>query len=205
MAFPATIDVYTNQVDNSDYVLAADINGVQGDGDSNGGLEAIEAKLGIDSSAVATSIDYLLKNAASVDPGHSHSLLTNIATAGNKIWIYQNVAWTGWTIVAVTDAVLAVKGGSQAYNVTGGQVVGTWTQPDHTLATSEIPAHTHQLGSNDSTAGDSATPNLREFIRDYGSGNGLACTSSSTGGGTAHNHGTTYRPAACVGIVIEKS
>lgn len=45
-------------------------------------IAAIETKLGIDASAVATSIDYLLKNAASANPGHTHSAtsLTNIMT-----------------------------------------------------------------------------------------------------------------------------
>ena len=37
-------------------------------------IEAIQTKLGIDSSAVATSIDYLLKNTSSSNPGHKHTL-----------------------------------------------------------------------------------------------------------------------------------
>jgi len=37
-------------------------------------LEAIQTKLGVDSSAVVTSIDYLLKNTASSNPGHKHTL-----------------------------------------------------------------------------------------------------------------------------------
>lgn len=36
-------------------------------------LEALQAKVGIDSSAVATSLDYLLKNASSSNPGHRHT------------------------------------------------------------------------------------------------------------------------------------
>ena len=35
---------------------------------------ALETKVGADSSAVATSIDYLLKNTSSTDPGHKHTL-----------------------------------------------------------------------------------------------------------------------------------
>ena len=113
MAFPASIDVFTNRIDNSDYVIAADINGVQGDGASSGGIEAVEAKLGIDSSAVATSIDYLLKSASSVDPGHKHQLLVDFfVSATTKLYFYANTPPTGWTTVAVTDSVLAVKGGS---------------------------------------------------------------------------------------------
>ena len=37
-------------------------------------LEAIQTKLGVDSSAVATTIDYLLKNTSSSNPGHKHTL-----------------------------------------------------------------------------------------------------------------------------------
>lgn len=38
-------------------------------------LNNLEAKVGIDNSAVVTSLDYLLKNAASIEPGHKHSKL----------------------------------------------------------------------------------------------------------------------------------
>ena len=36
-------------------------------------LNNLEAKVGIDASANASSIDYLLKNPASVNPGHKHN------------------------------------------------------------------------------------------------------------------------------------
>lgn len=35
-------------------------------------LNNLEAKVGIDASAVTSSLDYLLKNAASIEPGHKH-------------------------------------------------------------------------------------------------------------------------------------
>lgn len=198
--FPTSLDSYATLVDNTDDVLAAIPN------NHADAIEALEAKVGIDSSAVVTSLDYLLKSASSVDPGHLHSVYGDFIASGRKLWIYENVAVTGWTIVAVTDAVLAVKGGSNDYNVSGGQTGGSWTWPSHTLTSADIPAHTHTMGSNDSTAGDSSTPNLREFIRDSGSGNGLECTSSSTGSGGAHSHGsTTFRPLACIGIIIQKT
>lgn len=38
-------------------------------------LNNLEAKVGIDNSAVPTSLDYLLKNVASIEPGHKHSKL----------------------------------------------------------------------------------------------------------------------------------
>lgn len=58
---------------------------------------------------------------------------------GTKIWFYQNVAPAGWTLDATpSDELLAVKGGTQAYNAAGGTVAGTWT-----VAGLTKDAHTH--------------------------------------------------------------
>ena len=57
MTFPTTL---TNAVDGVTEIIAAHLNN-------------LEAKVGIDGSAVVTSLDYLLKNAASHDPGHLHT------------------------------------------------------------------------------------------------------------------------------------
>ena len=59
MAFPTDL---TGFVDHVTVITAAHLN-------------ALEAKVGVDASAVVTSLDYLLKNPASIDPGHKHSLL----------------------------------------------------------------------------------------------------------------------------------
>jgi len=62
----------------------------------------------------------------------------------------------------------------------------------HTLTVSEIPAHTHNLGSKDSTAGNGGAFN-EEFIEDPAdTTNGPNVTSSSTGGGSAHNNLQPY-------------
>lgn len=37
-------------------------------------IEALETKVGTDDSAVTTSLDYLVKNSSSVNPGHKHTL-----------------------------------------------------------------------------------------------------------------------------------
>ena len=37
-------------------------------------IEALQTKVGVDSSAVATSLDYLVKNTSSSNPGHKHTL-----------------------------------------------------------------------------------------------------------------------------------
>ena len=121
---------------------------------------------------------------------------------GTKMYFYQNAAPTGWTYdSAVVDRVLSVKGGSNAYNANGGTEAGTWTQPGHTLTTDEIPSHTHSVptasavptgGGAYSTPGDSATQA------------NAAPVAEATGGGGSHNHGTTYRPYAAIGIIATK-
>lgn len=137
------------------------------------------------------------------DTGSALSAITKEAfPSGTKMYFYQNTAPTGWTYSSgVTDAVLAVKGGSQAYNANGGTEAGTWTQPDHTLTTSEIPSHTHSQVCDSRGAGSNF----------YGAYSGAPAAfmynpynTGSAGGGNAHNHGTTYRPAAAIGIICEK-
>ena len=133
-------------------------------------------------------------------------------TSGRVLWIYENTAPTGWTIVAAcADTVLAVKGGANAYNVNGGNQAGTWTQTNHlhttgdfTLTTNEMPAHTHVF-TDINVAGSNIPPAA-------GGGNIGSGPTGSTGGGAAHNHGNTgnsatantWRPAGSVGIVISK-
>ena len=66
--------------------------------------------------------------------------------SNNKIWMYSNAATDGWVVdSSLTDRVLAIKGGSAAYNVNGGNTGGTWTQPAHQHAgtTAGGSAHSH--------------------------------------------------------------
>jgi len=130
-----------------------------------------------------------------------------------KVWFYQNVAPTGWTIdVTAADSVLAVKGGSNAYNINGGNQAGTWTQPshihataDHTLTIPEMPAHTHpERGQGAGQYGGG----LYAYDTPY-----YTVNTGSTGGGQPHNHGdttsnataNTWRPLANVGIICIKN
>jgi hypothetical protein len=132
-----------------------------------------------------------------------------------KCWFYLNTAPTGWTIDNTpADALLCVKGGSNAYNTTGGTQAGTWTQNhihttgDVTLSSSQsgVPVHTHPV-----------------LAYQYGGGTPLyvALTGTQVGGetpvsgnnaavdaATAHNHGntstatsSTWRPLGQIGII----
>jgi len=48
--------------------------------------------------------------------------------SGTEMWFNQNTAPTGWTINSTpADSLLAVKGGTDDYNVAGGTEAGIWT------------------------------------------------------------------------------
>lgn len=141
-----------------------------------------------------------------------------------KAWVYRNDTCEGWVIDAtVTDRVLAVKGGANAYNVNGGNPAGTWTQPGHTLTAAEIPDHAHS-GTVDSDGNH--THNVKtwviggaidDVIQQIDDGNASDAapaaaesagahthtftTDTDGGGDGSHNHGVTYRPAAAVGTL----
>jgi len=68
--FPTTIDNFTNPL-SSDYLNSPDH--ASQHANANDAIEALEAKVGVDSSSVNTSLDYKVKNSSSVDPGHKHS------------------------------------------------------------------------------------------------------------------------------------
>lgn len=65
MSYPSTIDSFSTK-NTGDTIQAVDVNNPQT------AIVSIETKLGIDSSAVTSTIDYLLKNPASISPGHLH-------------------------------------------------------------------------------------------------------------------------------------
>ena len=90
---------------------------------------------------------------------------TLTAPAGTKMIFYQNAAPAGWTIDSdPADHLLAIKGGTEAYNAAGGTKAGTWTQPDHnhtgpshihTMPTHihTMPTHIHTMPSHIHTMG----------------------------------------------------
>jgi len=162
MTFPTTLDTdFGTLVDNVDDAEASNINELRR------AVEGLEAKVGINSSAVTASLDYKVNN---------------FFVSGRKLYLYENTAPTGWTIVAVTDKVLAVKGGSDAYNISGGNTGGTWTQPSHTHTMSQPSGSSQREGTYNT---DCAHEDHIHTI--YGSATAI-----------------TYRPAACVGIIVSK-
>lgn len=154
---------------------------------------------------------------------------------GMNMWFYANVAPTGWTLLTgVSDAILSVKGGTSAYNVSGGQQAGTWAQPNHLhdLAHGHTQnAHNHQIYDYVSSPASqvyNSSGNLVNMTRNTGGSNiGWvvqvdgepdyvlpfdAYTSNSTptinnasGNTGASSTANTYRPLANVGIICTKN
>lgn len=119
--------------------------------------------------------------------------------SSNKIWMYLNSATDGWVLWnSATDRVLAIRGGSQAYNISGGSTAGSWTQPSHALTTSELPSHTHTYSSTVCMDGNAPGSPVYPMMDNADLTTG-SFTVGATGGGFAHNHGNSYRPAAAVG------
>lgn len=218
---------WTDNTYQVDHVGATDLQNIE---NNFGTLKSLFSGAGSPAGAVAgmpwfDTTDKILKIRNQANSAWLGVMYGNSAT---PIWMYVDAAPDGWAVSgALTDMVLAIKGGSQAYNVAGGNSGGTWTQPSHTLTIAELAAHTHggntgYYNTSHSHSFSGATPKYGSSGTDgsYGSrlgGGSRSSTSSvginsnganhrhtipSQGSDSAHNHGTTYRPAAAVGILV---
>ena len=73
-SFPTAIDSFLNPIGSD--ALANATPGLQHHvqhDNINDAVSAVQAKIGIDGSAIATALDYLIKNPLSIDPGHMHT------------------------------------------------------------------------------------------------------------------------------------
>jgi len=65
------------------------------------------------------------------------------SSTASRWWVYANAAGDGWIVdSSVTDRVLAIKGGTQAYNAVGGSAAGSWTFSGITIS-AETSLHAH--------------------------------------------------------------
>jgi len=122
--YPAALDTtgttFPVLTDGVDDVLAAHQN------DRAAAILALEAKVGIDSSAVTTSHEWLIKNAASIDPGHKHTLgalsLSGL-TVGHALFASSATA-CGFRAIVEADI---VDGAILARNAGNETIIGAWT------------------------------------------------------------------------------
>ena len=130
---------------------------------------------------------------------------------GTRMWFYNQLPPTGWTIIPGTGGnLLAAQDNQKTYagNVTAGNVAGTWQQdgvgggyPGGGLSLNQIPQHTHgMLCSSDNFSGG-GTKYYRSGKADHAAG---TFQTLSSGGGMPHDHGNLWRPMANVGVIGNK-
>ena len=104
--------------------------------------------------------------------------------AGTVTYFYQAAAPTGWTIKdTVTDKVLSVKGGGQAYNVAGGNTAGTWT-----VAGITVDSHTHTISNHVHTTSHSHTITHTHDLPISAQTNALYTINAATGSSRTFTH-----------------
>lgn len=145
------------------------------------------------------------------------------ASTAPRFWHYSNAAEDGWIVdSSVADRVIAVKGGSAAYNTSGGGGAGTWT-----ITVGAEGAHTHShvhqwYNSNSSATNHDQTYNssgslitiasntsksVGIYSIDKTSGAAAPLADSYTNAnaqvGSTHTHtiANTWRPLAAVGTM----
>ena len=104
--YPTTQDSYSVKVDNTTTVMAADVNNLQD------AVTALEAKVGVTSSTVSSSIDYFINNASGLFKTHVHDGTTSALIPGSSLTTLNTVV-TGagalpWINVAGINA-LTIK------------------------------------------------------------------------------------------------
>lgn len=120
--FPTSLDTLTTGIGASGDSLASPNHITQHTNESQA-IEALEAKVGVNSSAVTTSLDYKVKNTSSIDPGHKHTAasltmalddisdvtITAVADGNGLTYSTSAGAWVNST-TSVADASSTVKG-----------------------------------------------------------------------------------------------
>lgn len=132
-----------------------------------------------------------------------------------KMYVYSNSAGDGWVIdSSVTDRVLAIKGGTQAYNVSGGATAGTWyvnlsnstesVAHTHTGTVNTYHRHENNIGAGGGgfAYGDGSQDGLPGYYSDYQGSSSQSVTIGTESANHTHTiSGSTWRPAAAVGTL----
>lgn len=214
--FPTTLDTLTNPSASSD---TAALSHAGQHSDVNDAIEALEAKVGANGSSVTTSLDYLVKNTSSIDPGHKHTVAnlsdTTISSPTNGQALTYDSATSKWvnTAVSAADASTTVKGStklsvapvSSSNPIAVGDNdtrVPTQAENDALAGTAGTPSASNKYVTND----DTGTSGANKVLRLNGSGalpavSGANLTSLPSSL-TAKNGTTTYDLATASGNQI---
>lgn len=171
MAYPTTLDSFTANVDNVDVIYASDVNELQT------AITSLEAKIGVDSSAVTTSHDYKL----SAVTGSNKAVPNNGATIATP-------TITGATITTstVNGVTLQTTGSATDFlNAAGSYVNGAVTNASTTVAGLSEEATQAEVDAGTATGGTGANlyvnpSTLRPVIGGNGSDGALTVSSGTT-------------------------
>lgn len=92
--FPTTLDSLVNPTDTSD-TSTFDHAGLEST--QNNAIEALQAKVGVNSSAVTSSLDYIVKSTSSSNPGHKHTLVngaTDVTSSAAELNVLDGIPGT---------------------------------------------------------------------------------------------------------------
>lgn len=175
MSFPVSLDSFSDKTDAVDYPQASDINVL------NAAIEALEAKVGIDNSAVGNSIDFIIKNR--IWPIGS-VFTAVVATDPNTL-----LGFGTWSQIAQGQMLIGQKSTDSDFNTaeeTGGAKTAnlqhTHTGGAHTH-TGGLHTHTVSGSTGVSTTTDSVTDNGDDQtdVQEEAHSHSVSLTSSSNG------------------------
>lgn len=132
--FPTSLDTFVNPSSSNNLNDPTVLHSTQHD-NINDSVAAVETKLGVDSSAVATTIDYLLKSTSSIDPGHKHTgaSISGI-TGGTSGQVQYNNAGSFGGFTVSGDGTLNTATGAITITKTNGSVFAASATTDTTNA-----------------------------------------------------------------------
>lgn len=140
--FPGSLDALTNPTASDD---TSTVDHAAQHANANDAIEALEAKVGVNSSAVTSSLDYKVSNTASINPGHKHTTagLSITGTPDGTKFLKDDGSWSTppTTTVATTSVTGTVKvsttpGGDATAVETGDPRVPTQNENDALVGTS---------------------------------------------------------------------
>jgi len=118
--------------------------------DLNDAVEALEAKVGVDNSTVQTSLDYLLKNSNSVNPGHKHTLsdgATDITASVDHLNSINQALGTGdsptFNGLTLSTPLEVSSGGTGLSSVAADNII--YTSADNTFSATPITSFGRSL------------------------------------------------------------
>jgi hypothetical protein len=178
-------------------------------------LEEYRNDIASNQAQIITNDTDIATNASDIDTIELYQVLG--APSGLTMYIYNPTGEipTGWSAKAgPADCLLAIAGGSNAYNVAGENLAGSWTPtghvhtgpshvhtmnthihtmpthihttPSHSLSVAEMPTHAHLMGVRlGGGSGGNGAPLSASTAADHNQ------STTSTGSGNAHSHGNT--------------